>query len=631
MGGACRRALAARPSCCLPALSLPSHTSLEFQSSSGNIFTAGSARSKLTPGTCRLTRNLQVRMLVFDVANQQLVIMKRGRVRRRAFFSEVQSCQVIDARTVQLSLSTMRFWTLHVVYQDDVAPFMSALEAALAWNQSAYAQQRLGADGSPRVAYMAGQVRLVEIGIERIPGAWMVALPGRLLFYTKSGAKFPSLAVPTGPHLVGVTQMPEYEPSFLGLHFSQTFSSMPGGGEGVGMGMSGSAELVCIHAFDAGSLRDWHVALLQERARQQEELLGRSRGYNAAGPPQMPASTPLSATTPETAPASATAPPSAPRSTPPAAPPAAFMTDDTAVPDGSLVGDGSSASSDEEDWCSSESEGGDCSSDSESELWTEDEGTNIHGSPCGSLRKRNPLCPPPVPGNLYPKGHPKYCPAPVKMTSIAIQADVPSSMGTQTEPEDPSPHFRREAGANEAGTWTVEGRPGESSSQPSATSASREVSPVREGTLDVKLERAEDGTTKFKLNRRLSRGKSLSGRDEAADPPLPLPNRPVPPPPSRPAPPPPNRPAPPPPNRPPHPAPPPPEAPAAKSPPPLRRPPERAHRHLRPPERAHRHLRPPGRVRLRRRRRAPPSPLRRRRLPGSRPNLAHRPRRSLWI
>ena len=396
----------------------------------------------------------------------------------------------------------------------------------------------------------------------------MVALPGRLLFYTKSGAKFPSLAVPTGPHLAGVTQLPEYEPSFLGLHFSQTISSMPGGGEGVGMGMSGSPELVCIHAFDAGSLRDWHVALLQEQARQQEELLGRSRGYNAAGLPQMPASTPLSATPPAGSPALAIAPPSAPRSIPPAAPPAAFKTDDAAEPYGSLVEDGSSASSDGEDWCSSESEGGDCSSDDESELWTEDEGRNTRGKPWGSFRKRNPLCPPPVPGNLYPRGHPKYCPAPVKMTSIAIQADVPSSMGTQTEPEEPSPHFGHETGANEAGTWTVEGRPGESSSQPSAASASREVSPVREGTLDVKLERAEDGTTKFKLNRRLSRGKSLSGRDEAAAPPLPPPNRPAPPPPSRPAPPPPNRPAPPPPNRPPPPAPAPPAAPAGKPAPP---------------------------------------------------------------
>ncbi len=109
--------------------------------------------------------------MVIDVASQQLVVLKRGRVRRRVFFSEVQSCQVIDTRKVQLSLSSMRHWTLHVVYQDDVASFMAALEAVLAWNQSAYAQQRLGVDGSPRVAYMAGQVRLVEVGVERIPGA----------------------------------------------------------------------------------------------------------------------------------------------------------------------------------------------------------------------------------------------------------------------------------------------------------------------------------------------------------------------------------------------------------------------------------------------------------------------------
>ena len=248
-------------------------------------------------------------------------LLTRGRVRRRVFFSEVQSCQVIDTRKVQLSLSSMRHWTLHVVYQDDVASFMAALEAVLAWNQSAYAQQRLGVDGSPRVAYMAGQVRMVEVGIERIPGAWMVALPGRLLFYSKSGAKYPSLAVPTGPNFVGVAQMPEYEPSFLCLHFSQTFSNVPGAGEGAGLGMSGSPELVCIHAFDAPSLRDWNAALYKERGRlQQEEVLRNGRG-GIPGVPQPPAVSP----TPAAAAAPALLPGPDRRVVPPAAPQAAFQ------------------------------------------------------------------------------------------------------------------------------------------------------------------------------------------------------------------------------------------------------------------------------------------------------------------
>ena len=488
--------------------------------------------------------------MVIDVASQQLVVLKRGRVRRRVFFSEVQSCQVIDTRKVQLSLSSMRHWTLHVVYQDDVASFMAALEAVLAWNQSAYAQQRLGVDGSPRVAYMAGQVRLVEVGVERIPGAWMVALPGRLLFYSKSGAKYPSLAVPTGPNFVGVAQMPEYEPSFLGLHFAQTFSNVPGAGEGAGLGMSGSPELVCIHAFDAASLRDWNAALYQERGRlHQEEVLRKGRG-GIPGLPQPPAASPTPAASP--IPAAAAAPALLPgpdlRVIPPAAPPAAFQApgDTGDGPDRREEGEEEEDEEDEDWWSGSES--GELWS-SDDEIWSEDERAGEGGSPWGGLSKRNPLCPPPVPGNLYPKGHPKYRPPPVEMTSIAIQADVPSSMGTQTEPEEPSPLYRRETGANEAGTWTVEGRPGElppsaqevPEARPRAATASRDISPVREGTLDVELERAEDGTTKFKLNRRLSRGKSLSGRDDTAVPPPPPPSRPAPSLPSRPAPPPPSR------------------------------------------------------------------------------------------